>query len=115
MVNKIKTAQTGSAGKRKVTAKKATLVATKTKTSISKRPATRAVSSKAAKGKAGSLTKEILIKAASIGFAKAAAKTMKVMGYNVIVKDGWVIKKFADGRIEKISRLETNNNPVVLD
>ncbi len=61
------------------------------------------------------LTKTILIKAASIGFAKAAAKTMKVMGYNVIVKDGWIVKKFANGRIQKISKLETNNNPVVLD
>jgi hypothetical protein len=37
------------------------------------------------------------------------------MGYNVIVKNGWVVKKFADGRIQKISKLETNNNPVILD
>jgi hypothetical protein len=62
-----------------------------------------------------SLTKEILKQAASVGFSKAAAKTMKVMGYNVIVKDGWLVKKFADGRIQKISKLKTNNNPVILD
>lgn len=62
-----------------------------------------------------SLTRKILKEAASVGFSKAAAKTMKVMGYNVIVKNGWVVKKFADGRIQKISKLKTNNNPVILD
>lgn len=61
------------------------------------------------------LTKKILIKAASEGFSKAAAQTMKVMGYNVIVKDGWVVKKFADGSIKKISKLEQTNKPVILD
>ncbi len=55
------------------------------------------------------------MEAASIGFSNAAAKTMKVMGCNVIVKDGWVVKKFANGSIRKISKLPTNNNPVVLD
>ena len=50
-----------------------------------------------------------------MGFSKVAAKTMKVMGYNDIVKDGWIVKKFADGRIKKISKLETINKPVILD
>ena len=72
--------------------------------------------SKSAKVNTGdSLTKKILKEAASVGFSKAAAKTMKVMGYNVIVQNGWVVKKFADGRIQKISKLKTNNNPVILD
>lgn len=70
---------------------------------------------KSAKVNSDSLTKKILKEAASVGFSKAAAKTMKVMGYNVIVKNGWVVKKFADGRIQKISKLKTNNNPVILD
>jgi hypothetical protein len=61
------------------------------------------------------LTKKILKEAASVGFSKAAAKTMQVMGYNVIVKGGWVVKKFADGRIKKISKLKTTNKPVILD
>lgn len=61
------------------------------------------------------LTKKILKEAASVGFSKAAAKTMKVMGYNIIVKDGWVVKKLADGSIKKISKLETTNKPVILD
>ena len=78
--------------------------------------AVKTVISKKLKGKTGDpLTKKILIKAASVGFSKAAAKTMKVMGYNIIVKDGWVVKKFADGRIKKISKLEKTNKPVSLD
>jgi phage-related protein len=71
---------------------------------------------KISKDKTGDpLTKKILMEAASVGFSKAAAKTMKVMGYNVIVKDGWVVKKFADGSIKKISKLERTNKPVILD
>lgn len=61
------------------------------------------------------LTKKILIEAASEGFSIAAAKTMKVMGYNVIVKDGWVVKKHADGRVEKISKLKSTHKRVSLD
>ena len=56
------------------------------------------------------LTKRILVSAAKTGFAKASKRTMKVMGKNVIVKDGWVVRIFADGHIERISKLESNNN-----
>ncbi|PQJ12449.1 hypothetical protein CJD36_001485 [Flavipsychrobacter stenotrophus] len=55
------------------------------------------------------LTKRILISAAKQGFRKAAEETMKVMGYNVIARDGWVMKIFPDGRTEKISPLEPEN------
>ena len=83
-----------------------------------KRPSARievAMRSTPKEGTGDPLTKNILIKAASEGFSKAAAKTMKVMGYNVIAKNGWVVKKFADGRIEKISKLKSTNKPVILD
>lgn len=53
------------------------------------------------------LTKRILTKAATKGFNHAAAATMRVMGYNVIVYRGWVVKKYACGRIEKIKKLQT--------
>jgi hypothetical protein len=47
-----------------------------------------------------------LEKAARAGIKKAEAETMAVTGYNVIAKDGWVVKVFADGsKDEKISRL----------
>ena len=54
------------------------------------------------------LTKRILISAARRGFKKAAEETMRVMGYNVIAKDGWVVKIFPDGTTEKISPLDTD-------
>lgn len=63
------------------------------------------------------LTIEILQKAATEAFTEAAARTMEVMGYNVIAQDGWVVKIFPDGSIEKILKLDSHytNKPVFLD
>ena len=55
------------------------------------------------------LTKRILISAAKRGFREAAKEAMELMGYVVIAHDGWVVKKFADGRMEKISPLDLSN------
>ncbi len=73
-----------------------------------------------AKKKAGKrpyLTKRRLASAARTGIRKAAAETMKVMGYTVIAENGWLIKKYADGRIEKISPIEkvNTNSSLALD
>jgi len=63
------------------------------------------------------LTKRRLASAARSGIRKAAAETMQVMGYTVIAENGWVIKKYADGRIEKMSQIETvnTNGTIALD
>lgn len=61
--------------------------------------------SKKTKEKEPYLTKRILISAARRGFKEAAEETMAVMGYNIIAKDGWIVKKFPDGRIEKLSKI----------
>ncbi len=55
------------------------------------------------------LTKRRLASAARTGIRKAAADTMEVMGYTVIADNGWVVKKYADGRIEKMSQIGTVN------
>lgn len=47
-----------------------------------------------------------IIKAFTSATAIAAERTMMVMGYNTIVKDGWVVRKYQDGSIEKIKKLE---------
>jgi hypothetical protein len=52
------------------------------------------------------LTKRILISAATNGFTEAAARTMEVMGANVIVQNGWVVRKLADGNIERIAKIK---------
>ena len=54
------------------------------------------------------LTKRILKSAAKSGLKKAAKKTMQVMGYAVIAKGDWVVREYADGRVEKVSKI----NPV---
>ena len=48
------------------------------------------------------LTKRRTASAARRAFRKAAAKTMQVMGYTLVVYKGWLVKKYADGHIEKI-------------
>ena len=53
-------------------------------------------------GRSPYLTKRILVSAAKRGVREAAAETMQIMGYLVIAQDGWVVKKYADGRIERI-------------
>jgi hypothetical protein len=52
------------------------------------------------------LTKRILNTAAKTGFKKSADNTMRIMGFNVIVHQGWVVKKHRDGRITKIKKLD---------
>ncbi len=36
---------------------------------------------------------------------QASQDAMKIMGYTVIAKDGYVVKKFADGTIKKIKKI----------
>jgi hypothetical protein len=60
------------------------------------------------------LTKRRLVSAARAGVRKAAAETMQIMGYTVIAHKGWVVKKYVDGRIEKISPIEPVNTNGIL-
>jgi hypothetical protein len=64
---------------------------------------------KSAKRPPAYLTKRILASAAQAGVRNAAIETMKVMGYIVIAHRGWVVRKYQDGYIERISPLETVN------
>ena len=61
-------------------------------------------------------TKRIARTAARIGFNNASKETLAVMGYNVIAQDGWVVKKYSDGLIEKIKPIQTATvSSLVLD
>ena len=52
------------------------------------------------------LTKRATARAAKTAFTQAAKETMDVMGFNVVAKDGWVVKVAEDGKvIERISRV----------
>jgi len=52
------------------------------------------------------LTKRLLVSAAKRAGRIAAKETMEIMGYNVIAQNGWVVKKYADGTIEKIEPID---------
>ncbi len=51
------------------------------------------------------LTKRILETAARKSMGKAAEETMKIMGYNIIARNGWVVKIFPNNKVERISRI----------
>lgn len=57
------------------------------------------------------LTKRILASAARQGIVHAASETMQVIGHNLIVRKGWVVKKYADGRVERLSALKPLKGP----
>ena len=51
------------------------------------------------------LTKRILVAKAKTAGKKAADAAMHKMGFVVTVQDNWVVKKYADGQIERISSI----------
>ncbi|ASU33324.1 hypothetical protein [Mucilaginibacter xinganensis] len=63
------------------------------------------------------LTKRVVVRATKKGMKIAAKETMDIMGYNVIALNGWVVKKFKDGTIERIKEIKSSSNlgPLALD
>jgi hypothetical protein len=63
------------------------------------------------------LTKRRLSSAASAGIRLAAASTIQVMGYTIVAENGWVVKKYPDGRVLKIKKLakQKKNLRFILD
>ncbi|WP_028787327.1 hypothetical protein [Terrimonas ferruginea] len=51
------------------------------------------------------LTKRMVVATAKAAGRRAAKNAMEVMGYVVVSEGGWVVKKFKDGRVEKLSKL----------
>ncbi|HRH36574.1 MAG TPA: hypothetical protein PKY12_16020 [Catalimonadaceae bacterium] len=48
---------------------------------------------------------------ANRAFRQAAQSAMVVSGFVVVAENDWVVKKFQDGRIERISPIEKINRP----
>ena len=55
------------------------------------------------------LTKRRLVSAARKGIRIAAARTMQVMGYTIVAQNGWIVKKYPDGTIQKIEKLASTS------
>ncbi|MFI5451361.1 hypothetical protein ACHMWN_04315 [Pedobacter sp. UC225_61] len=51
------------------------------------------------------LTKRTLVAKAKSAGKFAAKSAMTTMGYVVTVKDGWLVKQYSDGNIEKVQDL----------
>ena len=51
------------------------------------------------------LTKRTIVQRARFAGRRAALRAMRVMGFVVTIEDGWVIKKFKDGKIERVSKI----------
>ena len=53
------------------------------------------------------LTKRRLISAAREGVRKAAEETMQDLGYTIIARNGWIVKKLQNGTIQRISKIQS--------
>ncbi len=52
----------------------------------------------------------------NVAFRLSAEKAMADHGYVIIAENGWVVKKYSDGRIEPLEELDCNNlAQVILD
>jgi len=56
------------------------------------------------------VTKRILVRNSTRAIKNASEKAMDIAGSTVIVRDGWIVRKFESGRIEKIEKLESKVN-----
>jgi hypothetical protein len=61
------------------------------------------------------LTKRILVAAAKKSFSSGASKTTVVMGHNVVVKNGWLVKQYPNGKITRIKRVKPQTGNVAFD
>ena len=51
------------------------------------------------------LTKRLLVSKAKSAGTTAAQDAMELMGFVVTVKDGWVVKQYADGKTEQLQEI----------
>lgn len=63
------------------------------------------------------LTTRILERAVAKGTKSKKADAIRIKGYTVVEKNGWVVKEYADGRIEQVSKIKKakRSQTLVLD
>ena len=64
-----------------------------------------------------SITIKILERAVKVGTRNLAEEAISLLGYTVTEKEGWVVKEYSDGRIERVSRIHQSkrSSTLVLD
>lgn len=55
------------------------------------------------------VSKRLVARGSKRIFKKAASRAMHDNGYVVVAKDGWVVKEFIDGAIERIRRIDLSD------
>lgn len=55
------------------------------------------------------VSKRLVARGSTRIFKKAASKAMHDNGYVIVAKDGWVVKEFVNGAIERIRRIELSD------
>ena len=53
------------------------------------------------------LTKRTLVQKSERAIQEASEKAMETIGYIIVARDGWIVKEYQDGTIERIKELET--------
>lgn len=63
------------------------------------------------------LTKRVVVRAGGNAVRKASARAMELEGFIVKADNGWVVRHYADGRIERLKRISTvkPTSKIVLD
>ena len=63
------------------------------------------------------ITKRLLKRRSKSAFKSASKEAMEANGYVVVVADGWVVKEFSDGRVERLEKLDTEqaDQELILD
>ncbi len=51
------------------------------------------------------VSKRLVARGSKRAFKSAATKAMKENGYVVVARDGWVIKEFSNGTVERLHQL----------
>ncbi|MBZ4188959.1 hypothetical protein [Niabella beijingensis] len=65
--------------------------------------------------KTRAITKKALVAAAKRGTKKAAAVGMNIDGYNIVAKNGWIVKLYQSGRVERLSKIARYHVSVLFD
>lgn len=55
------------------------------------------------------ITSRLVSRKSTSAFRKRAKMAMDANGYVIIVEEGWLIKKYSDGSIERLEELDIDN------
>ncbi len=75
------------------------------------------ITKKKATPRKAALTKRVVVRAGGNAVRKASARAMAIEGFVIKAEGGWIVRHYADGKVEKLKRISTAKHPskIVLD